>query len=90
MRLEPRLPADAEDRLRQIFAAVLGVRPEEAPAQVSGENFWSSLAHLLLISEIEREFDVALTNAEIAAATSYDALVRLLARRMSASSPTTT
>ena len=80
----PALRADAEARLRDIFASVLGIPHEEiGPAlDRSTAANWSSLNHLLLISEIELRFDVAFSNADIAAVAGYADLSSALARQL--------
>nr|AIT69698.1 putative acetyltransferase [uncultured bacterium] len=59
----------ALERVRDVFVAVLGVPrevllPEATPEQVPG---WDSLAHLSLVSEIEKAFGVSLTLDEVLA-----------------------
>ena len=82
----PVLRADSEARLRAIFASVLGVGLDDVGPLLerSAVTSWSSLNHLLLISEIELRFDVTFTNADIAAIAGYADLSAVLARRLEA------
>ncbi len=45
---------------------------------------WSSLQHLMLVSQVESRFGVTFTNHEIPELTSYDAIVAALAGRLGA------
>ena len=45
---------------------------------------WSSLQHLMLVSQLESRFGVAFTNREIPGLTSYDAIVDRVAGRLGA------
>lgn len=52
-------------RLEQVFRRVLRVEaiaPDSSPDTVPG---WDSLAHLALVTELEREFNVQLTPDEV-------------------------
>lgn len=54
-----------DSRLQQVFQRVFRVNtlhPESSPETVPG---WDSLAHLALISELEREFRINLTPDEV-------------------------
>jgi acyl carrier protein len=71
-------------RVREVLAQVLDV-----PATNIGHDFsatssgaWTSLNHLMLISQLETEFDVVFTNHEIRELTSYTAIVETLGRRL--------
>ena len=46
---------------------------------------WSSLQHLMLVSQLESRFGVTFTNQEIPGLTGYDAIVGALAGRLGAS-----
>ena len=82
----PALRTDAEARLREIFASVLGIHVDHVgPAlERSTAANWSSLNHLLLISEIELRFEVAFSNADIATVGGYRDLCDALARQLQA------
>lgn len=64
-----------EPRLRALIAQVIGV-PEEEVDGLEAESCptWTSLNHLMLVSQLESTFDISLSNAEIAAATDYATL----------------
>ena len=80
----PALPADADARLRDIFADILGLPAEDVGPALDRSTTanWSSLNHLLLISEIELRFEVAFSNAEIAAVQGYGDVSGALARQL--------
>ncbi len=72
-------------RVRELLSQVTG-----EPIEVIGPGFsqdtapsWTSLIHLMLVSQIEHEFETTLTNAEIRELTSFDRLVDRLARHAS-------
>jgi acyl carrier protein len=71
-------------RVRELLAQVLGV-----PAAGIGPEFstssssaWTSLNHLMLVSQIESEFGVVFSNQEIRELTSFTAIVETLGRRL--------
>jgi acyl carrier protein len=75
-------------RVRSILADVLGV-----PADAIGTGFsansqaeWTSLNHLMLISQIESEFGVVFSNQEVLQLTSFDQIVTALGSRTEAGS----
>ncbi len=70
-------------RVRELLAQVTGT-----PADAIGPGFsqdtapaWTSLVHLMLVSQIEHEFGTTLTNEEIRALTSFDRIVERLHRQ---------
>jgi acyl carrier protein len=72
------------ERVREVLSQVLDV-----PVASVGEEFsatssgaWSSLNHLMLISQLEGEFGVVFSNQEIRELTSYAAIVETLGRRL--------
>lgn len=74
-------------RVRELLSQVLDV-----PADRIGPGFsqdaspgWTSLNHLMLISQIEAEFGVMFSNTEIRDLTSFERILDTLARRQSAS-----
>ncbi len=74
-------------RVRTIIGDVLGV-----PADAIGTGFsatsqpeWTSLNHLMLISQIESEFGVFFSNQEVQQLTSFDQIVTALGDRSEAS-----
>jgi acyl carrier protein len=71
-------------RVRELLSQVLDV-----PAASVGPEFstgssgaWTSLNHLMLISQIESEFGVVFSNQEIRELTSFTAIVETLGRRL--------
>lgn len=65
-----------DDRLRQVFADVLGCQPaalrdEDAPGSVAG---WDSVNHMQLLLAIEDAFGVQFSPEEFATLTSFGAL----------------
>ena len=69
-----------EDRLREIVAMVLDV-----PAARVGPGLdfttlaaWSSLQHMMLVSQIEHEFEVNLTNEQMRSMTTWDRACELV------------
>jgi acyl carrier protein len=73
-------------RVRDLLAQVTGVSPSEVGPGFSQETApsWTSLVHLMLVSQIEQEFAVTLTNDEIRELTSFDRIVERLSRRAGA------
>jgi acyl carrier protein len=70
-----------EPRLREIVAQVMGVSEAEVPGLTSeASSTWTSLNHLMLISQVEAAFGITLTNAEIAESTSYEGLAATVRR----------
>lgn len=75
-----------EARVRALMGQVLDV-----PADRIGPGFdqesaatWTSLNHLMLVSQLESEFGLFLSNDEIRQLTSYDRILDTLARHRSA------
>lgn len=69
-------------RVKELLSQVTG-----EPIEAIGPGFsqdtaasWTSLIHLMLVSQIEREFETTLTNDEIRDLTSFDRIVDRLAR----------
>lgn len=72
------------ERVREVLAQVLdvpaaGIGPEFSATSSSA---WTSLNHLMLISQLEREFGVVFSNQEIRELTSFTAIVESLDRRL--------
>ena len=70
-------------RLREILAQLLGVSPDGIGPGFSAESApeWTSLNHLMLISQLESEFGVFFTNQEVQQLTSFDRIVAALVDR---------
>lgn len=79
------MTTEVRDELRTLFGQVMDVDPDEIEAGEPRDAMpaWTSLAHLMLISQIESRFDVTFTSAEIAAITSFGEVERALAQRLS-------
>jgi acyl carrier protein len=71
-------------RVRQLLAQVLDVPETSVGAEFSAASSgaWTSLNHLMLVSQIETEFGVVFSNQEIRDLTSYTAIVDTLGRRL--------
>lgn len=76
---------DAAPRVRTILAQVLGVPPDRIGPGFSADSApeWTSLNHLMLVSQVEGEFGVFFSNQEIQRLTSYDGLLSAVAGRAS-------
>jgi acyl carrier protein len=73
-------------RVRELLAQVTGVPVSEVGPGFSQETApaWTSLVHLMLVSQIEQEFAVTLTNDEIRELTSFERIVDRLSRQAGA------
>lgn len=76
---QPRLAS----RVRELLAEVLDVPATNVGPEFSAASSaaWTSLNHLMLISQLESEFGVIFTNQEIRDLTSFTAIVDALGRR---------
>ncbi len=74
-------------QVRGLLAQVLDVPPESIGPEFSQALIpsWTSLIHLMLMSQIETEFGVFLSNQEIRDLTSFAHIVDTLAQRQSPS-----
>jgi len=71
-------------RVRELLAQVLDVPPDSIGPEFSATSSgaWSSLNHLMLISQLESEFGVVFSNQEIRELTSFTAIVDTIGRRL--------
>ena len=71
-------------RVRAVLAEVLGLPPAEIGPEVSVDTSgaWTSLNHLMLVSQLENEFGLVFTNREIKDLTSLPAILEILTRRL--------
>ena len=71
-------------RVRELLAQVLDVPAASVGPEfsTSSSGAWTSLNHLMLISQIESEFGVVFSNQEIRELTSFTAIVKALDRRL--------
>ena len=67
-------------RVREILSQVLGVPAESIGPGFSSDSApeWTSLNHLMLVSQIESEFGVFFAAQEVQKLTSFDAIVAAL------------
>lgn len=75
-------PSAAEARVRELLAQVLDMPASDVGpglTQASAPS-WTSLNHLMLVSQLESEFGLFLSNEEIRQLTSYDRIVETVAR----------
>jgi len=70
-------------RVRDLVSQVLDVPVDSIGQDFSQETAasWTSLNHLMLISQIESEFGLTFSNQEIREATSFQRIVEALASR---------
>lgn len=68
---------DVAGRVRQVLAQVLDVPPASIGPDFSADGAaeWTSLNHLMLISQIEGEFGVFFSSQEVQELTSLDRIV---------------
>jgi acyl carrier protein len=73
-----------ETRVREVVAQVLDLPPAEIGPELSAESSsaWTSLNHLMLVSQLENEFGVVFSNREIKELTSFPAILEILKRRL--------
>jgi acyl carrier protein len=71
-------------RVRELLAQVLDVPPTSIGPEFSATSSgaWTSLNHLMLISQLESEFGVIFSNQEIPELTSFTAIVETTSRRL--------
>jgi acyl carrier protein len=78
--------ATFEPTLKAVISEVLEVPIEDIGPGFNGPDHptWSSLNHLMLVSQVERHFGVTFSNHELPELTSYERLREALARRLKA------
>jgi acyl carrier protein len=71
-------------RVRELLAQVLDVPPASIGPEFSATSSgaWSSLNHLMLISQLESEFGVVFSNQEIRELASFTVIVDTIGRRL--------
>jgi acyl carrier protein len=74
--------AEVFERARQVMAHILGIAPEAIREATRADDVegWDSLSHLILLTGIEKRFDVRLPTLEAHAAQDVGALVDLVWR----------
>ncbi|MGH7579954.1 MAG: acyl carrier protein [Gemmatimonadales bacterium] len=72
-------------RVGELVTQVLGLPPDGVGPGLSASTSaaWTSLNHLMLISQLESEFGVVFSNQEVRELTSYSAIVAALTQRAS-------
>jgi acyl carrier protein len=75
---------EVSGRVREIMAQVLDLSPETIDTELSTttSSAWTSLNHLMLVSQLESEFGVVFSNQEIKELSSFPAIVEILGRRL--------
>lgn len=78
-------PDTIETRIRELMSEVLEIPAASIGPDTSRDTAatWTSLNHLMLISQIEGEFGLMLSNQEIHDLTSFGRIVETLIRRQS-------
>jgi acyl carrier protein len=76
--------AQVAPRVRRLLSQVLDVPEAGVGPELSSTTSpaWTSLNHLMLISQLESEFGVVFSNQEIRQLTSFTAIVDALGRRL--------
>jgi len=71
------------DRLKQLLASALNIDDENVDDSLSRDNSeeWDSFNHLMLMSEIEKQFGVSFTLQEIEEARSYSDIRALILKK---------
>ena len=79
-----KLPPEQQERLRSVFTEVMGIAPDDVVPGLSPESCgeWTSLSHLMLVSEIESTFGIVFSSQEIQELTSYERIDEALAERV--------
>jgi acyl carrier protein len=75
-----------EERVRGLLAQVLDVAPETIGPGFTAASVpsWTSLNHLMLVSQVETEFGVFFSNQEIRDIDSFDRLVEVVSGHLRA------
>jgi acyl carrier protein len=70
-------------KLNDIFARVFSEAPEKISAEISTKNFrkWDSLAHVELLTAVEKAYGTRFSNAELTTLTSYAAILQALRKK---------
>jgi len=71
-------------RVREIVGQVLDLPVAQVADELSAgsSSAWTSLNHLMLVSQLENEFGVVFTNQEVRALSSVRAILETLGRRL--------
>lgn len=76
--------AQIESRVRDLLVQALGVSAASIGPEfsVSSTPAWTSLNHLMMISQVESEFGVFFSNQQIREVTSFKGIVEAVANRL--------
>jgi acyl carrier protein len=76
--------AQIEPRVRELLAQVLGVPSNSIGPEFSATSTpaWTSLNHLMMISQVESEFGVFFSNQQIRDVTSFKGIVEAVANHL--------
>lgn len=75
--------ADREEKLNEIISKILLLRADQLDDSIRRKDYepWDSMAHLVLISEVENEFGVFFTDDEVVEIWTLGDLRRVLATK---------
>ena len=84
LNLECENPMVSKSSLRAVFSRVFGIPDKDLPEIIDTETIatWDSLAHLSLVEEIERVFEVTLAQSEAVTMLSEADIVRVLEKKL--------
>jgi acyl carrier protein len=70
------------DTLKNTFVQALGIAPETGTEQLVYRHIpqWDSMAHMILVQEIETAFNVMLSSDEVIDLSSYHKALEILAK----------
>ena len=73
-----------QQKIQTVFRDVLGIESLEIRSEMTSDDFieWDSMAHIRLIIEIEKTFNVNITTAEIAQFDNVGQLVSLIQNKL--------
>ena len=74
---------EAEVTLRALFSRALHIRNDEPVNRFAygKTEKWDSLAHVVMMDELEKQFDISLDTDDMLSLLNYDAIVMLLRER---------
>ena len=77
-----------EELLKETFACALDVEANEIEETISTDSFpdWDSLAHLNLVSELEKKFKIQITTSEVMEMNNFQKVKEVVARHLEKSS----
>jgi acyl carrier protein len=73
-----------QQKIQTVFRDVLGIESLEIRSEMTSDDFieWDSMAHIRLIIEIEKAFNVNITTAEIAQFDNVGQLISLIQNKL--------